>query len=191
MQQHNLFAIFVDRLNSAQIHYVVTGSVAAIAYGEPRVTHDIDLVVDCDQAQVQKIVEAFPIEEFYCPPMETLIIEIKRKERGHFNLIHLDTGFKADIYLVGDQDFLVWALDNAQTIDFLNSKMKVAPVEYVIVKKLEYYREGRSQKHLSDIKNMLNISQEEIDFTKLQYFISQFGLESIFKKAQEFEIDSI
>jgi len=51
MQPHNLFSIFVDRLNKHSISYVVTGSVAAIVYGEPRVTHGIDLVVNCGVAQ--------------------------------------------------------------------------------------------------------------------------------------------
>ena len=189
MQLHNLFSIFVDRLNKYSISYVVTGSVAAIVYGEPRVTHDIDLVVNCSFAQLKTITEAFPAEEFYCPPVETLTLEMKRSERGHFNLIHHETGFKADVYLVGRQDFLLWAIENARPIEFLNSTMNVAPIEYVIIKKLEYYREGGSTKHLSDIKNMLNISQDEINYTKLDQFLSQFGLQEIFNKAQNFNVD--
>jgi len=116
-------------------------------------------------------------------------LEMKRSERGHFNLIHHETGFKADVYLVGRQEFLAWAIENARPIEFLNTIMNVAPIEYVIIKKLEYYREGGSAKHLSDIKNMLNISQDEIDDVKLDQFLSQFGLQEVFKKAQNFNQD--
>ena len=103
MPEENLFYLFVSRLNAAHLNYMVTGAVASIIYGEPRLTHDIDIVVEINEDQVDKIVGAFPLEEFYCPPPEVLMLEIKRSRRGHFNLIHHDTGFKADIYLLGQE----------------------------------------------------------------------------------------
>jgi len=45
MQDHNLFGIYLNILNKNQIQYFVTGSVASIVYGEPRLTHDIDLII--------------------------------------------------------------------------------------------------------------------------------------------------
>ena len=46
MQEHNLFLIFLSRFRQSNIKYIVTGSVASIIYGEPRLTHDIDLVIE-------------------------------------------------------------------------------------------------------------------------------------------------
>lgn len=46
MPEHNLFLIFISRLNSLGIRYVITGAVASIIYGEPRLTHDLDLVIE-------------------------------------------------------------------------------------------------------------------------------------------------
>ena len=46
MPEHNLFRIFVSRLNELSIPYMITGAVASIIYGEPRLTNDIDLVID-------------------------------------------------------------------------------------------------------------------------------------------------
>ena len=85
MQDHNLFGIYLDILNKNQIQYFVTGSVASIVYGEPRLTHDIDLVIFLREKEVEKFIKAFPIEEFYAPPEEIIRTELKRQVRGHFN----------------------------------------------------------------------------------------------------------
>ena len=95
MPEPNLFLIFVSRLSVSGMRYMITGEVASIFYGEPRLTHDIDLVVELDDAGAQKLVKVFPLEEFYCPPLEILKIEAKRPLRGHFNLIHHGTGWVA------------------------------------------------------------------------------------------------
>ena len=72
---------------------MITGSTAGIAYGEPRMTHDVDFVVALAPADIDAFVHAFPIDEFYCPPADVLAIEIGRRQRGHCNLIHHATGF--------------------------------------------------------------------------------------------------
>jgi hypothetical protein len=101
MPQPSFPHIFLSRLNKIGLPYVITGAVASIVYGEPRLTNDLDLVVMLRDKNVEKFVRAFPAGEFYCPPVEVLTIEIRRPQGGHFNLIHHDTGTKADIYLAG------------------------------------------------------------------------------------------
>ena len=78
---------------------MVTGSTAGILYGEPRMTHDVDIVVSLAMKDVRAFVEAFPLDDFYCPPEDVLAIEVRRGQRGHCNLIDHATGFKADITL--------------------------------------------------------------------------------------------
>ena len=82
MPERNLFQIFISRLEKVQIPYFVTGAVASIIYGEPRLTHDIDLVVELDDEKVEDIIDAFPADEFYCPPIEVIKLEIKRPYRS-------------------------------------------------------------------------------------------------------------
>ncbi|RKY93297.1 MAG: hypothetical protein DRQ01_05085 [Ignavibacteriae bacterium] len=179
MQDHNLFGIYLNILNKNQIQYFVTGSVASIVYGEPRLTHDIDLVIFLLENEVQKFVNAFPIEKFYCPPDEIIRTELKREVRGHFNLIHHETGFKADIYFAGKEVLHLWALKNIQQIDFSCININVAPPEYVILKKLIFYKEGKAQKHLTDIQGMLTNSKDIINFSLLNDMISKMGLEDV------------
>jgi hypothetical protein len=181
MQEVNLFGIFVDVLNKNSIQYFVTGSVAAIVYGEPRLTHVIDLVVHIDEQHLDSFVSAFDAASFYCPPREVIKAELNRIVGGHFNLIHHETGFKADIYLAGKEELQWWAMNNIQKIDMSGMVMNVAPPEYVIIKKLEYFKEGKSQKHLNDIDVILSNSGESINFEFLRGKIVELGLDSVGK----------
>ena len=167
MQELNLFKIYTDILNENKFRYFITGSVASIVYGDPRLTHDIDLVVNLEKTDIEKFFNSFPSTQFYCPPIDVINTELLRTSRGHFNLIHHETGFKADIYLTGKEELQLWAMKNCKEIEFENSIIFIAPPEYVIVKKLEFYKEGNAQKHLLDIKAILNNSKEIIDFELL------------------------
>lgn len=176
MQEANLFKIFTEKLNDLNLPYMVTGSVASIVYGEPRITHDIDIVITLTLNKIDEFINLFPEEEFYCPPAEVLRIEALKDNRGHCNILHHETGFKADIYLSGKDEFQHWALENRKFIDFYDAKLAVAPVEYVIIKKLEFYREGGSQKHLNDIKGIMRNSSAKVKFELLDEFIGRFNL---------------
>ncbi len=185
MPERNLFKIFTDKLNDLNVPYMVTGSVASIVYGEPRVTHDIDIVITLSINKIDEFLNLFPEEEFYCPPVEVLRIEALKENRGHCNILHHETGFKADIYFSGKDEFQHWALGNINLIDYLGLKLPLAPIEYVIVKKLEFYREGKSQKHLSDIKAILDNSAESINFDLLNTFITKFSLKNEWELAEK------
>lgn len=177
MQEPSLFKIFTDRLNKLNVKYIVTGSVASIIYGEPRVTHDIDIVINLPANYIQKLSELFDSNEFYLPPLDIIKNEILRENRGHCNIINYVTGFKADIYFKGNDSFQDWALNNSRKIEFYDSVIPIAPVEYVIIKKLEFYKEGKAQKHINDIKSMLRNSQSLIDNDLLKNYLLLFGLE--------------
>jgi hypothetical protein len=180
----SLLGTFVSRLEKLEIPYVVTGAVASIIYGEPRLTNDVDLVIMMKTEAIERFVQAFPATEFYCPPAEVLKVEMRRSHRGHFNLIHHDTGMKADIYLAGEDELHQWALSKRRDMVVEGERVRVAPPEYVIVRKLEYYREGGSEKHLRDIAGMVELSSDQIDFAQLDEFIHRYGLETEWQKAK-------
>jgi hypothetical protein len=177
MQQTDLLRLFAGPLENAGLEYMVTGSVAAIIYGVPRFTNDIDVVIHLPISNVDEFCRLFPLEEFYCPPAEVIRTEASRKARAHFNLIHHDTGLKADCYPVGNDSLHAWALGRRRRIPISDVlTVTLAPPEYVIVRKLEYYREGGSQKHLDDIRNMLAVSSETIDQQQIAEFVAARGL---------------
>jgi len=165
---------------------MITGSVASIIYGEPRLTNDIDLVINMNSDDVEPFFNTFPIEDFYCPPQEVIRLEIARPQRGHFNLIHHTTGFKADIYAAGRDELHRWGLNNRKPVDVEGEKFWLAPIEYVILRKLEYYREGESEKHLRDISSILAFSSNEIDFKMLEAQIYKRTLQKEWTAAKDY-----
>ena len=180
------FIIFTRKLNELGVRYMVSGSVAAIYYGEPRLTNDVDIIVFLKQADLPRLGQAFPLEEFYCPPPEVIQMELAREQRGHFNLIHHDTGFKADIYLMGRDALHAWGIAQARAADLDGETVLFAPPEYVILRKLQFYREGKSQKHLRDISRMLVGLGETWDSEPLKEMIQEHGLATEWHKMHAF-----
>jgi hypothetical protein len=181
MPEPELFLLFVRPLNRAGIRYVVTDSVAAVFYGEPRLTHDVDFVVFLRDQDIEALTKAFPAADFYLPPPETITAEAHREQRGHFNIIHIETGFKADMYLIGRDELNAWAFRLQRQIQFEGETVVLAPPEYVIVRKLEYYREGGSEKHLRDIRSMLAVSGDQLDRPALNDWIQRRGLQTAWR----------
>ena len=173
-----------SRLNKMGIRYMVTGAVASIIYGEPRLTHDIDLVVELKAEQAEEVERFFRPEEFYCPPIEIIKLEAKRPLHGHFNIIHKETGFKADVYIMGQDVLHHWAMSHQRKFEIEGEPFWLAPPEYVILRKLEYYREGGSEKHLRDIVSILEISSDQINFEELQDKIENYALQKEWEKTK-------
>lgn len=183
MPEADLITIFAQPLNQLQIRYLVSGSVASMLYGEPRVTHDIDLIVFLRFENMAQLAEVFPAPVFYLPPAEVIAIEMARETHGHFNVIHSDSGLKADFYTANRDGLHGWAFGHARQYSFGGITIPVAPPEYVIVRKLEYFREGGAEKHLRDIRGMLAVSGEQINRSELNEWILRRHLEAEWQKA--------
>jgi hypothetical protein len=154
----------------------VSGSMAAMLYGEPRVTHDVDLVVFLRSDDLPKLARMFPATDFYLPLADIISTEMARERKGHFNVIHPESGLKADFYLANRDELHAWAFRNKNSYVLAGQTITIAPPEYVIVRKLEFFREGGSEKHIRDIRSMLRISGDYIDQTALQDWISRRDL---------------
>jgi hypothetical protein len=185
MPEPDLIQLFAQPLNQLGVRYLVSGSVAAMLYGEPRVTHDIDFVVFLRSEHVARLPEVYPPPEFYVPPAEVIATEMARERRGHFNVIHADSGLKADFYTANRDEFHAWAFRHANQYSIASISISLAPPEYVIVRKLEYYREGGSEKHLRDIRSMLAISGEQLDRPALNEWIQRLGLQTEWRVVSE------
>jgi hypothetical protein len=185
MPEPDLIELFAVPLNQAGIRYLVSGSVAAMLYGEPRVTHDIDFVVFLRAAVAPRLAELFPPPQFYVPPADSILTEVQRSTRGHFNIIHADSGLKADFYTAGRDDLHAWAFQRVRRYAIGAHTITLAPPEYVILRKLQYHREGGSEKHLRDIRAMLAVSGELVDRPALQDWIQRLGLEPEWRKISE------
>ncbi len=187
MQSPEPFLLFTRKLNELKIRYMVSGSVAAIYYGEPRMTNDVDIIVFLRRDDVAGLLKAFPLDQFYCPPRDVILLELAREQRGHFNLIHHDSGFKADIYLTGRDELHVWGMANTRAASLGEDRVMIAPPEYVMIRKLQFYREGQSQKHLRDISRMLSSLGDDWDRGPLLNMIQKERLLTEWQQACAFD----
>jgi len=178
MPEPEFSLLFVRPLNQIGARYIISGSVASILYGEPRLTNDVDIVIFLRDTDIIRLRGIFPSPAFYLPPPEVITAEVARPTKGHFNVIHAGTGFKADFYPAGRDEFHAWAFRNARKMEYRGEPIIIAPPEYVIVRKLEYFREGRSEKHLRDIRAMLAVSAEQINRAELDEWIKQLNLQA-------------
>jgi hypothetical protein len=176
------FFSVIGKLEKNEIPYMVVGSIAAMIYGEPRLTHDMDLVIDVLPQHATKLEKLFPIEEFYCPPLEVLASEIIH--RGQFNLIHPSTGLKIDFMVRKDSQHGRCEFARRRKAPFWEGcEVYIASSEDVIIKKLDFYREGGSEKHIRDIRGIL--AGTHTDQAYLSEWISKLGLTEQWKKVIE------
>jgi hypothetical protein len=183
----SLISLFVRPLNQLRIPYLVTGGVASVVYGEPRLTRDIDLVIGLHPGDASRFAGAWAGDEFYVPPVEVIAEESGRTAHGHFNVIHHHTAMRADIYLPGDDPLNAWAFAHKVVRRVDDDDVVLAPIEAVILSKLRYYQMGGSDRHLRDIHQMLRISGDLVDRAVLDHWVARLGILGEWQQAQDFK----
>lgn len=180
MPAPSLLAPFLEPLERLGLPYCITGSVAASVYGEPRLTADIDVVLLLKIDNIAALRAAFPESAYYVPPDETLRSELAHGTRGMFNLIHHATQFKADIYIAAHDPLHAWALERRRRISLEGMDVWIAPPEYVILRKLEYLREGGSDKHVRDVRFI--VAATAVDRSFLETEVERLGVRTQWRR---------
>jgi hypothetical protein len=173
VEQAELLRHVIAVLESQQLTYMVVGSYASSIYGEPRFTHDIDIVVQLAIDTANRLCAAFPSPEFYVS--QTAAREAVSM-RGQFNVIHPASGNKIDFMVARNDPWGRLQLTRRIRRPILpDQDAFVAAPEDVIVAKLWYYHEGGSDKHLRDIAAMLQTSGELINMQYVDQWAQQLG----------------
>lgn len=156
---------------------MVTGSVASSAQGEPRSTHDIDLVVLFPQTATQALVEAFPPPEFYVSA-DSAQEAIRRSSM--FNLLWIDTGDKVDFWILKDSPFdrSRFARRKSQTIQGLN--LVVSTPEDTILAKLKWcQKSGGSEKQFVDALRVYEVQFGSLDERYIEEWVATLRLNDL------------
>ncbi len=179
MEQTDLLRYAIETLEQLNLPYALVGSFASGAYGEPRFTHDIDIILELPAGDIPRFCHAFPAPDFYLS--EAAVREAVRRT-SQFNVIHPASGNKID-FILNRQD--AWGhsqLARRQPIPIFSDRHGyVASPEDVILGKMVYYREGGSEKHLRDITGVLRISGNLVDRDYVAHFSKQLGLTEIWE----------
>jgi hypothetical protein len=182
MEHSDLLRFFVTAVEAMGLRYFVAGSTATIFYGEPRLTIDIDIIVDLSEQRAAEFCRKFPSADFYVSE-EAALDAIRR--RSQFNIIHPGSGLKIDVIIPDASGF-----DELRFTRALRVRMPddfdvtfVSP-EDAIIKKLEYFREGGSEKHLRDIAGVLKSCREPIDTAYISSWAERMGVGDVWSKIQ-------
>ena len=184
MRPTDLIAVFAPRLDAAGIEWMIAGGVAAIVYGEPRLTQDLDVVAALTPGDAERFERQFPEPEFYCAPAEVIAEEAGRDPPGHFNVLHNATGARADVYLAGNDALARRGLDNRRIVDLMGRPTPIAPPEHVILHKLRFRQQGASERHLRDIRAMLRVLGAEVDVAALARDAAGMGLADVWRELE-------
>ncbi len=182
MEIYDLMLKISGCFNRLGIPYFVTGSVASIAYGEARFTNDIDIVADIKNEDIPGIMKCFPEDEYY---LSEESIKDAIYHRFQFNIIHPASGLKVDVVIKKKDEFDIVRFSRANRFTMDNVDVHFAAPEDVILKKMEYYKQGGSEKHIRDIIGILKISKDLLDFEYIGAWTKKLFLEEIWKKIND------
>jgi len=183
MEQSELLRYLVRCLEKLEIPYFITGAIASIAYGEPRLTNDIDIVAEVNDGHIAKLKKCFPEDEYYLDS-DAILEAIKR--RHQFNIIHPSSGLKVDVMISKRDAFDESRFARIKRMRPLeDTEANFASPEDVIIKKMEYYKEASSDKHIRDVMGILKISGELIDLEYISLWAKRLKLDDIWKPILE------
>lgn len=170
----SLLTRLTHALRSARVRYFVTGSIAAMYYGEARATRDIDVAVFLRFGDVDAICEAFPEPAYYA---DRIAVVAALRECGMFNVIDNATGMKIDFMCIEPLGYNESRFNRAREVDIVPGVLGfVAAPEDVILKKLEFFKLGASDKHLRDVASMIKISGDSFDRHYLDSWAISLGV---------------
>ena len=179
MEPFELLKIVAGVCERLGIPYLTVGSLATIAFGQPRFTNDIDIVLDLRADQIAAFCGAFSGPEYY---LSRAAVEAAVARRSQFNIIHTTAGLKVDCFLPDQSPWSISRLSRAVRkrvrADF---EAVFASPEDVILKKLEYYRLGESEKHLKDIEGVLSVSGDQINREYIARWSQTLGLNDVWQ----------
>ncbi len=165
------------RLQASGIVYMVTGSMAANFYATPRMTRDIDLVVELSDADIDRVVGLFQDTYYIDPDMVQQAI----RNRSMFNMIHNALVVKVDCVVRKDTDYRREEFARRRTITLAGQSVAIVAPEDLILSKLDWARESRSQMQLDDVRNLLR-SVQDLDRVYLSHWADRLGLTALYRE---------
>ena len=167
-----LLARITKELDEAEIPFMVSGSMALIIYTVPRMTMDIDIVIELKQEDIKRFCEIFK-EGFYIDPI-TVEEEVKRK--GMFNIIDHASSYKVDFMVKKNNPYRKTEFERRVRGVIMGCETWIVTLEDLIISKLIWIQELQSDRQMSDIKNLLK--NKDIDMPYIHYWCKELKLET-------------
>lgn len=177
--------LVIDALEAAGVEYLIGGAIAEWAWGEPRATQDLDLVVNIPIRAINKLSKELEKRNMLLPADVILDSIIEDRADIPINAIHMYSGLKADLYPLREGDELRQsAFQRRQRVDYGPpiGKVYIHSPEDLILYKLIYFGLSQQPKHSRDIAAILRAKKDQLDFGYIDQWVSRLGLGSIWKQ---------
>lgn len=166
------------RFDALKIPYMLTGSMALFRYAIYRMTADIDIVVQLRERHAQLLIDN--LEPDYYIPHNSMRRAI---ETGRmFNVLHQGTAFKVDCVLLKSTPFQMSAFERRVTEDFYGRLISIITAEDLVVSKLAWAADSRSEKQLTDVRNLL---RNNLDVAYIKSWTMKIGLDELFQEVSD------
>lgn len=151
-------------LKILKIPYLVTGGVAVVAWGRPRYTADIDVIVELGEDKVGQLVSILEKEGY----IDEGAVNEALRNRGEFNFIDQEAGIKVDFWILKQDDFDQSRLKRRVAKKVLNQRIYFISPEDLILMKLLWHQQSQSTRQLEDIQSIMAILKDKLDFAYLK-----------------------
>ena len=177
--------LILDTLKAAGVEYLIGGAIAEWAWGEPRATQDLDLVINLPIEAVVRFSKELEKRNMLVPA--DIILDAMMEDRADIplNAIHMYSGLKADLYLMREGDALRQsAFQRRVLVDYGPpiGKVYVHSAEDLILYKLMYLGLSGQPKHARDIAAILRAKKNQLEFGYIEEWVAQLGLGSVWKE---------
>jgi len=177
--------LVIEALEAARVDYLIGGAIAEWAWGEPRATQDLDLVVKIPIKSVNKLSKELEKRDMLIPAEIILDNILEDRADIPINAIHMYSGLKADLYPVRDGDELRQsAFQRRQLVDYGPpiGKVYIHSPEDLILYKLIYFGLSQQSKHSRDIAAILKSKKNELDLEYIEGWVTRLGLTSLWNE---------
>ena len=177
--------LILEALDAAGVEYLIGGAIAEWAWGEPRATQDIDIVINLPIKAVGRFSKELEKRDMLVPAEIILDTILEDRADIPINAIHMYSGLKADLYLVRSGDELrLRAFQRRQRIDYGPpiGHIYIHSPEDLILYKLIYFGVSQQPKHSRDIAAILRAKKDQIDFGYIEEWTTRLGLSSLWKE---------
>jgi hypothetical protein len=178
-EEIEVLRIVTERLEAAGMPYMVTGSMALGLYAVPRMTRDIDLVVELSTDDADRICALFAAD-FY---VDADAVRASIAHRSTFNLIHEALVVKVDVVVRKDTDYRRTEFARRRHLTFEGHPLVVVAPEDLIISKLDWARDTRSQVQLADVRHLLR-SVPGLDRAYIEQWIDRLDLASLYQEVR-------
>lgn len=187
MELADFMRLVLDALEAAGVEYMIGGAVAVWAWGEARTTRDFDLVVNLPPEHIQRLSQELEKRAMLVPADIILDLFLETRADLPVNAIHLDTGYKAELFLLRPGDtYRETAFARRRLVDLGPplGKVYVHAPEDLILNKLHYFGLSYQPKHMRDIVSIILALGDELDLDYIESWAARLGLTALWQEVQ-------